>query len=76
MGECKRNKENRTSTSQEHRASDEVAANASQSLEGRIRSGCSEGSSSAFLWGRFGAVASQCPKSHTQCGFHKDLTKN
>ncbi|KAM9040991.1 uncharacterized protein AAG666_007994 [Megaptera novaeangliae] len=76
MGECKRNKENRTSISQEHRASDEVAANALQRLEGRVRSRCSEGFSSAFLWGRFGAVASQCPKSHRQCGFRKDLTKN
>lgn len=76
MGECKRNKENRTSISQVYQASDAVAANALQSLEGKIHSGCSEGSSSASLWGRFGAVASQCPKSHRQCGFHKDLRKN
>ena len=74
MGECKRNKENRTSISQKHQASDEVAVNALQSLEGRICSGCSEGFTSAFLWRRFGAAASQCSKSqsHRQCDFHKD----
>lgn len=52
-----------------------VAASALQSPVGRTRSGCSEGFSSAFLWGKFGAAASQCPKSQRQCGFHKDLVK-
>lgn len=67
---------NRTSTSQEghaDQATRAAAASALQSLAGKIRSGCSEGFSSAFLWGRFEATASQCPKSHRRCGFHRDL---
>lgn len=79
MEECERNQEDGASTSQEVHATVVTAAEAAaaaasalQSLEGKIRSGCSGGFASAFLWGRFGAAASQCPKSHKPCGFHKD----
>lgn len=55
---------------------DEAVASVLQlNLEGRIQPVLCEEFSSTSPWGRFAKAAIQCPRSHKQCDFHKDLQK-
>lgn len=69
-------KKKTNSISQSKELRDEAVASVLQlNLEGRIQPVLCEEFSSTSPWGRFAKAAIQCPRSHKQCDFHKDLQK-